>query len=171
MSGLYNTCDRSTLTFDKKIMTGKICVLLLLGLSCSFAKAQLVSNVKELNWLVGDWKRINSKAGQSGLESWTKVSSTELKGQGITFQGSDTAFVEKIRIIVQDGSLYYVADVPENKKSVYFLFTEIKPNSFVCQNPAHDFPKMIAYSLKDTKLTATISGGGKSMEYVFEKHP
>ena len=149
----------------------KICLLLLLGLSCSFAKAQPVSNVGELKWLEGNWKRINSKAGQSGMESWTKISATELKGKGITLQGSDTAFVEKIRIIIQDGSLYYVADVPENKKPVYFLFTEMKPNSFVCQNPAHDFPKMIAYSLKDKKLTATISGNGKSMEYVFERNP
>ena len=152
-------------------MTRKLCLLILLGLSWSFAKSQPVSNVADLKWLEGNWKRINSKAGESGLESWTKVSSKEIKGRGITLHGSDTASVEKLRIIVQDGSLYYVADVPENKKSVYFLFTEIKPNSFICQNPAHDFPKMIAYSLKDTKLTATISGGGKSIEYVFEKNP
>jgi hypothetical protein len=152
-------------------MTKKIFLLILLGVSFSFAKSQPASNVKELNWLEGNWKRINSKAGQSGVELWTKVSSTELKGRGITLQGSDTAFVEKIRIIVQDGSLYYIADVPENKKAVYFLFTDIKPNSFTCENPAHDFPKKIAYSLKDAKLTATISGGGKSMEYIFEKNP
>ena len=152
-------------------MTKKIALLILFGVSCFFAKSQPVSNVKELSWLEGNWKRINSKAGQSGVELWTKVSSTELKGRGITLQGSDTAFVEKIRIIVQDGSLYYIADVPENKKSVYFLFTDVKPNSFTCENPAHDFPKKIAYSLKDTKLTATISGNGKSTEYVFEKNP
>ena len=152
-------------------MTKKIVLLILFGVSCSFAKSQPVSNVKELGWLEGNWKRINSKAGQSGVELWTKVSSTELKGRGITLQGSDTAFVEKIRIIVQDGSLYYIADVPENKKAVYFLFTDVKPNSFTCENPAHDFPKKIAYSLKDTKLTATISGNGKSMEYIFEKNP
>ena len=152
-------------------MTRIICLLILFGLSCSFAKSQHFSNVGDLKWLEGNWKRSNSKAGESGLETWTKVSSTELKGRGITLHGSDTAFVEKIRIIVQDGSLYYVADVPENKKSVYFLFTEIKANSFTCQNPAHDFPKMIAYSLKDTKLTATISGNGKSLEYVFERNP
>jgi hypothetical protein len=148
-----------------------ICVLVLLGLSSSFAKSQPVSNVGDLKWLEGNWKRVNSKAGESGLESWTKVSSTEIKGRGITLHGSDTALVEKLRIIVQDGSLYYIADVPENKKSVYFLLTEIKPNSFTCQNPAHDFPKKIAYSLKDTKLTATISGDGKSIEYIFERNP
>jgi hypothetical protein len=159
------------LTFGKKLMTREICLLILLGLSFSLAKSQPVSNVADLKWLEGNWKRINSKAGESGLESWTKVSSTELKGRGITLHGSDTAFVEKLRIIVQDGSLYYIAEVPENKKSVYFLLTEIKPNSFTCQNPAHDFPKKIAYSLKDTKLTATISGDGKSIEYLFEKNP
>ena len=152
-------------------MAKQIYLLILLGVSCSFAECQPVSNVKDLNWLEGNWKRINSKAGESGLELWTKVSSTELKGRGLTLQGSDTVFIEKIRIIVQDGSLYYIADVPENKKSVYFLLTEIKPNSFICENPAHDFPKKIAYSLKDTKLTATISGNGKSVEYLFERNP
>lgn len=171
MSGLYNTLDGRALTFGKNIMTKNIFLLILFGVSCTFTKAQVVSNVKELSWLEGNWKRINSKAGQSGVELWSRVSSTELKGRGITLHGSDTALVEKIRIIVQDGSLYYIADVPENKKAVYFLFTDVKPNSFTCENPAHDFPKKIAYSLKDKKLTATISGGGKSMEYVFEKNP
>ena len=150
-------------------MIQKFYLLILLGVSCTYASSQPISNVKELSWLEGSWKRINPKAGQSGLEMWTKVSASELKGRGITLHGTDTAFVEKIRIISKDGSLYYVADVPENKKEIYFLFTDIKPTSFTCENPTHDFPKKIAYSLRDSKLTATISGNGKSIEYIFER--
>jgi hypothetical protein len=78
-------------------------------------------------------------------------------------------FVEKLRIVVRDGNLHYVADVPENKMPVYFPFVELKKNSFVCENPDHDFPKRISYSLEGTTLKATISGDGKSIHYLFEK--
>ena len=127
------------------------------------------STIDQLKWLEGTWTRTNSKAGQSGFEMWKRMSSTELSGRGVTMHGSDTAFVEKLGIIVRDGDLFYVADVPENKQPVYFRLTEIKQNSFTCENPEHDFPKKIAYSLKGNKLHAIISGDGESMEFFFEK--
>lgn len=128
------------------------------------------SSVDQVKWLEGNWRRTNSKAGQSGLEVWKKISSTELNGRGITMHGSDTAFIEKLRIIVRDGNLFYVADVPENQKLVYFRLTDIKQNSFTCENPDHDFPKKISYSLDGNKLHATISGNGKSINYFFERN-
>ena len=127
------------------------------------------STIDQLRWLEGTWTRINSKAGQSGFEMWKKMSSTELSGRGVTMHGSDTTFVEKLRIIVRDGNLFYVADVPENQKPVFFRLTEIKQNSFTCENPNHDFPKKIAYSLQGNRLQATISGDGKTIEYLFER--
>ncbi len=127
------------------------------------------STVDHLKWLEGTWTRTNSKAGQSGLEIWKKMSSTELSGRGIAMRGSDTTFVEKLSIIVLDGNLFYVADVPENQKPVFFRLTELKQNSFTCENPEHDFPKKIAYSLKGNKLHAIISGDGKPIEFFFEK--
>ena len=125
------------------------------------------STVDQLKWLEGTWTRTNSRAGQSGLELWKKVSSTELSGRGVTLNGSDTVFVEKLRIVVRDGNLFYVADVPENQQPVYFPMTEIKQNSFTCENPEHDFPKKIAYNLQGNKLQATISGDGKAIDYLF----
>jgi len=127
------------------------------------------STVEQLKWLEGTWTRTNSKVGQSGFEMWKRMSSTELSGRGVTMHGSDTAFVEKLRIIVRDGNLFYVADVPENQEPVFFRLTEIKQNSFTCENPNHDFPKKIAYSLQGNKLHATVSGNGKSMEFSFER--
>lgn len=92
-----------------------------------------------------------------------------MKGKGATLQAADTVFVEKLKIVVKEDTLYYVADVPENKEPVLFKFTEITPTSFVCENPAHDFPKKIAYKLEGTKLTATISAGEKKMDFLFVK--
>lgn len=156
-------------------MNRNILILLLFALMFTTAKSQSAeprtqTTVDQLTWLEGTWTRTNSKAGRSGLEIWKKISTTELRGRGITIHGSDTAFVEKLRIIVRDGNLFYVADVPENQKPVFFRLTEIKEKSFTCENPDHDFPKKIAYTLDGNKLRATISGDGKAIEYLFDRN-
>lgn len=149
--------------------TSIIVISFLLILSSAKCQSNSNNNIDQLNWLEGKWIRTNSKAGQSGFELWSRVSSNELSGRGVTLKGTDTLFVEKLRIVVRDGNLHYVADVPENKMPVYFPFVELKKNSFVCENPDHDFPKRISYSLEGTTLKATISGDGKSIHYLFEK--
>ena len=174
MSGLYNTPSVRLFIFDKRYSMNKR-ILLLIFLTSIFSPGfsqgatQSRATVDQLTWLVGTWKRTNSKAGQSGFETWSKVSSTELRGRGITMRGSDTVFVEKIRIISKDKELYYVADVPENKEPVYFRIIELKEGGFTCENPEHDFPKKISYSRQGNKLHATISGNGKAITYLFEK--
>lgn len=127
------------------------------------------ADLKKLSWLEGKWERTNSKPGKKGFEIWTKVSSSEWSGRGISLTGSDTTFVEKLKLVVKDGAAYYVADVPENKKEVLFRFTELTENGFVSENPAHDFPKKISYQKDGNKMKAVISGDGKSIEYHFIK--
>lgn len=125
---------------------------------------------KKLEWLVGTWNRTNiSKPGRSSHERWEKHDEFELSGIGITLQGLDTIFVEKISILMQDNSIYYVADVPENKQPVYFKLIEITDTGFVAENSNHDFPKRIVYQLEGVNLKAQISGDGKSIDYLFKK--
>jgi hypothetical protein len=123
----------------------------------------------KLQWLVGEWNRTNTKAGTSGIEKWIQNSNSELQGWGINMKGNDTSFIEKTKLIIKDGSIYYVADVPENKEPVYFRITTITDYSFTCENPQHDFPKKISYVNDGLKLKATISGNGKSIEYLFDR--
>ena len=142
-------------------------IVLILSISPTFA--QVSSDLKKLSWLEGKWERTNTKPGKKGFEVWNRISSSELKGLGVSLNGSDTSFVEKIKIIVKDGAAYYVADVPENKKEVFFKFTEFTDRGFVCENAEHDFPKKISYQKDGDKLKAVISGDGKSIEYLFVK--
>lgn len=123
---------------------------------------------QDLFWLAGTWHRTNVKAGRTAHERWVKTADG-LQGWGVSMSGVDTSFVEKLRILTKDNKLYYVADVPQNKESTYFLITEVTPTSFVCENPNHDFPKRIAYQADGNKLKATISGDGKSIDYFFER--
>ena len=102
-------------------------------------------------------------------EEWYVVSENELKGFGITMKGKDTAFAEKIQILIKDDHIYYVADVKENKAPVYFKFTSLTPDGFICENPDHDFPKRIEYRLAGSTLTVIISAGNRSQNYLFTR--
>jgi Domain of unknown function (DUF6265) len=124
---------------------------------------------KKLDWLEGIWTRSNMKPGRMARESWQKVSPTEWKGLGVNMKGADTIFVEKLRIVIKEETIYYVADIAENKVPVYFKLTVVTDTSFVCENLQHDFPKKIAYQKDGNKIKATISGDDKSIDYFFEK--
>lgn len=146
----------------------RLIVILLLVNTAVFGQ-KTNDDLKKLDWLKGTWTRTNSKAGQGGYETWKPVDRKSMTGLGIVTKGADTVFVEKIRIELKDGQIYYVADVPENKGEVWFAFTELTANGFVCENPKHDFPKKISYQVKGKDLKATISGDGKAIDYLFTK--
>ncbi|HTF19473.1 MAG TPA: DUF6265 family protein [Chryseolinea sp.] len=142
----------------------------LLTICCLVAQAQTPSNIEDLGWLVGSWKRTNGKPGQAGNERWVIDPEIGLRGFGVTMKGNDTLFIEKMRIVPGDNNaLYFVADVIENPRPVYFRITSIHQNDFTCENAEHDFPKRINYRRKMKQLEVTISGNGKSMDYQFVK--
>jgi hypothetical protein len=150
---------RSFLISALLIMTGTI-----------YSQSQpVMGDFKKFDWLEGTWNRTDVKPGHSEHERWEKLSDTEWQGFGVTMKGKDTAFVEKLKLVIKDDNIYYAADVAENKGIVYFKLTEIAQDSFVCENPEHDFPKKIAYQKDGSKIKATISGNGKSIDYWFEK--
>jgi hypothetical protein len=78
-------------------------------------------------------------------------------------------FVEKLKIIIQENEIHYVADIPENPKPVHFIFTKVATNEFTSENPADDYPKKISYQREGNTLKAVTSGDGKVQEFVFEK--
>ncbi|HEV8284256.1 MAG TPA: DUF6265 family protein [Chitinophagaceae bacterium] len=146
-----------------------IAALIYLANCHSQSPTKASDNFKKLDWLEGTWIRTNVKPGRSANERWIKVSATEWQGFGLNMKGQDTTLLEKLKLIIKDNTIYYVADVPENKQPVFFKLTEISENGFVCENPEHDFPKKISYQKEGNKLKATISGDGKSIDYFFEK--
>lgn len=143
----------------------RICIVLIALIFGFEASAQTAN---DLSWLTGMWKRTNVKPGRTAHERWIKTNEG-LQGWGISMNGADTSFVEKLRIVTKDNKLYYVADVPQNKRLTWFLITEVSATSFTCEDPEHDFPKKIVYQLDGNKLKATISGNGKSIDYFFER--
>jgi hypothetical protein len=144
----------------------KACLLFLFISIGTFIYAQ---DLTPYEWMLGTWERQNTKAGQTSLEWWIKKSATEFIGKGISLHGTDTVFVEKLRLIVKDNAVYYIADVKQNPEPTYFKVTGSTPSGFTCENPEHDFPKKIDYALNGADLIATISGNGKAIPFLFRR--
>lgn len=148
----------------KKILS--ITVLLLIY-SCSHAQES--NSIRQFDWLIGSWERIDTKPEQTAYEYWSQDGENKLTGIGLTLQQGDTVFIEKLSLISKDGKTYYVAEVSHNSEPTYFEITSVGADGFVCENPSHDFPKKIEYLLNDNYLNVTISGNGKFIPFEFRK--
>ena len=142
-------------------------VSLLLLMHVSNAQESNKQKFKKLEWLTGKWIRTNSSAGQSGYETWNKVSDLKLSGKGITLKGKEVIFTENLVLTVKGNDIFYVVTVSGETKPVYFKLTAITDKGFTCENPKHDFPKKITYSRSGNHVKAVISGDGKSVDYIF----
>lgn len=147
-----------------------ITLIMLPVVSSAQNKDGIKAEFERLYWLNGGWTQTNiTKPGKALVEQWAKSGDYEMKGQATTTQNGDTVYIERISLLIKDNAIYYVADVPQNKQSIFFKLTSISENGFVCENPEHDFPKRISYTLTGTQLKATISGDGKSFDYLYVK--
>jgi hypothetical protein len=151
----------------KKIFLLTICVSLLeIGYS---QPEKVADDFRKLGWLSGTWVRTNAQTNEIGNERWVKMSGSEWQGFGLTMKGQDTVSLERLKLIIKDDAIYYVADVPENKQPVYFKLTEVSDNRFVVENPEHEFPKKISYQKDGDKLRATLFDDTKSVDYFFQR--
>lgn len=125
------------------------------------------AGLARLEWLTGKWERQNMRPGRTAFEKWEKKD-WGYTGVGISLQGADTVFVERLSIRLRDGDLWYVADVSQNAEPTWFKFTEISLNGFACENPDHDFPKKIEYVREEPgSMKVVLSGDGKSASFTF----
>ena len=88
-----------------------------------------------------------------------------------TVTGDRLVEFEYLRIVERDGGLLYIAQ-PNGQPPTEFRLTHLDGKSVIFENPAHDFPKVIAYQARpDGALEASISGekGQKKMSWEFER--
>ena len=121
------------------------------------------------HWLKGHWERMGVNVGTSAFEQWEIDVDEAMKGKGVTKSHGQITFVEKLSIVEVDGSPFYAVDVEHNPSPVYFRITELSDLGFECENPLHDFPKKITYTLNGDRLDVNISGGGRSSVFMFVK--
>jgi hypothetical protein len=124
----------------------------------------------EFHWLIGTWK----VQGADEFERWTTQDNTDdLRGVAFRMQRGDTVITEVIALRHYQGAFHYVPDVAGDQPPIDFKITSYDENSFIAENPKHDFPKIIRYKCvvagDDVSIEAAIEGNGKVIPYIFKK--
>jgi hypothetical protein len=122
-------------------------------------------DLKELDWIVGEWKR-DGRRGEV-YESWQRLSDRTIEGDSWIVSSSDGKEypIESLLLIEMAGELFYIPKVAENEYPVPFRRTSMEPGHVVFENPTHDFPQKIIYHRNgDHGLTVTIVGPGQGGE-------
>jgi hypothetical protein len=133
------------------------------------ATAQTPATIAQVAWLSGVW------VGASGSEErWTPAASGAMMAVSRTLRNGVVSAFEFLCLVERGGGLVYQAMPNGRSPATDFTLTKIGPTTATFENPAHDFPKMIRYSLlADGTLEAVVSGDPKqrSLTFTFKKQP
>ncbi len=99
--------------------------------------------LERVSWLVGTWERHSRKGPR--YETWHRDAKGSLRGMGFAVANGDTTKLEGLRLLSENGSLIYAADVSENAGEVFFPITSDSDSMLVFENLGHDYPKRIVY--------------------------
>jgi hypothetical protein len=116
------------------------------------------ATVDGLEWLAGYWTITGEDGAIAVEELWLSVAGQVMVGVHRDARNPERVFFEYLRIEARDGGVYY-GSKPSNQPEAVFRLTEHEPGArALFENPDHDFPQRIAYTLDGGVLTVTISG-------------
>lgn len=129
--------------------------------------ASPTGRIAQLSWLAGQW------VGSTGSEErWTTAASGSMLGVGRTLHKGEMVDFEFLCIVERGGTLVYQAMPGGRTPPTEFTLAAIEAAAVTFENPAHDFPKRIRYSLQpDGTLEAVTSGapGSRSFTSLFKR--
>jgi len=133
------------------------------------------NNFVTFDKLCGSWKYLQKDRISS--ESWTQINDSLFVGFGSSVKSSgDTIFTEKLRIYRNRGNWIYAVSVANQNdaKEISFVLKPYDGATWYFENPEHDFPQKICYTLKSNdELFAWIEGkteqGSRREYFHFER--
>ena len=134
-------------------------LLFLSIVSCKNTESNEKEKIKKTDWLLGKWE---NKVDEGVLsENWKRLNDSTFQAESFFIKEKDTLHFESITLQQKGEELFYNATVKgqNNDKPVTFKMTSETDKNLVFENPKHDYPQKITYSLinKDS-LVAEISG-------------
>jgi len=141
----------------KNVIVIVVCVLFN---SCQNKSEKNFEQLEKMNWLIGNWE--NKMDDGILSETWKKENDSTFSGTTyFIINKKDTVHSETILLTQLNDELIYRPTVKgqNDDKPIDFIMTSDSENTFVFENPKHDYPQKIVYK-KVTKnsLVATISG-------------
>lgn len=143
--------------------------LCIVPLSAQNAPSPRAFSVTDLAWIGGVWKSDNAQ-GPNVEEHWMAPVGGVMCGMGRMASGDRVVFYEYLRIAQEkDGSVVYHALPFGRGTPVPFTLTSLEGTKAVFENPQHDDPKVITYTLEGDRMTAVTEGekNGKPTRNVF----
>lgn len=113
--------------------------------------------LRKLAWLAGCWEAEQDEPGNG--ETWMPPAAGTMLGVARTVRGGRTVAHEFMQIReTAAGQLAFIA-LPSGQSEATFPATKITADEVLFENPQHDFPQRIRYSLApDGRLLARIEG-------------
>ena len=128
--------------------------------------APLAASIADVGWLGGTW--VGTTGTSTFEERWTPPAGGSMLSVARTIRNGVMNGFEFLCIVERSGGLVYQAMPNGRQPATDFTLTKRDATSLTFENPAHDFPKMIRYTLgADGTLEAVISGTEKQKPQVF----
>ena len=167
---------------QRNTWTGFVSLLVLLLLPLTGVSADKKTDIKKpapsqaiakLIWLAGNWRL--EKNGRLVDEQWMVPAGGAMFGMGRTVVKGKVVEFEFLQIREgPSGSLFYVAQ-SSGQEEATFVSSVFTNSVVVFENPEHDFPQKISYTLQaDGSLLAAVEGSGadgalKRIEYAYRR--
>ena len=135
-------------------------ILLLLAIvSCKNSDSNEKEKIKAASWLIGKWE--NNSVDGNLEETWKKVNDSTFQAESYFIKEKDTLHFESITLQQKGEELTYSATVKGQNEgeAVAFKLTKATEKEMTFENPKHDYPQKISYTLIAVdNLVAKISG-------------
>jgi hypothetical protein len=117
--------------------------------------ARAVPSVSDVGWMAGCWDL--TRDNRHVTEYWTAVEGGTMLGLSRTVVAGKTTEWEFLMIRGGPKGLQYVAR-PSGQAEAVFTAATASPTEVRFENPAHDFPKTIAYRRSGDSMVASVEG-------------
>lgn len=153
---------------------------LLLGLAVTAvwrvraAEGPATPRIEDFGWLAGRWE--SERNGRRVSEQWMGPAGGTMLAMSRTVQDGRTREWEFLVLAVDAEGGVTLTAAPSGQARTTFKLATWTRDSFVVENPTHDFPQRIGYALQpDGSLRAWIEGerGGKTrrIEFAYRRMP
>ena len=144
-------------------------VLMLLGGQAAAPSASV--DIASLGWLAGCWSRATE--GRLVEEHWMKPAGGTMIGMSRTIAGGKTVEYEFLQLRQQGSGVAYIAK-PSKQAEASFPWVSGDAGSARFENPSHDFPQTITYTLKPdgslhARIEGTINGAPRAVDFPMRK--
>jgi hypothetical protein len=128
-----------------------------------------VATLAIVAWLAGCWQM--TRGDQVIEEQWMAPRAEVMLAMSRSVRAGRMTASEFVTLRIADGRIVYDAN-PSGQAPTRFTATTATADRVVFENPAHDYPKRIAYERKGSNaLTAWIDDGtaAKRVEYPYQR--